>query len=67
MKQLKKWAAVLLAFMLVLTLMPANSIAAKPTTKLILTGVEDGATVNAYKLTEADFDATVNSKVIKML
>ena len=65
MKQLKKWAAVLLAFMLVLTLMPANSIAAKPTTKLILTGVEDGATVNAYKLTEADFDANGEFKGYK--
>ncbi len=55
MKQLKKWAAVLLAFMLVVTLMPANSIAAEPTSKIIVQGVEDGATVNAYKLTEATF------------
>lgn len=57
MKQLKKWAAVLLAFMLVLTLMPANSIADEPTSKLIVQGVEDGATVNAYKLTKATFFA----------
>ena len=67
MKQLKKWAAVLLAFMLVVTLMPANSIAAKPTTKLIVTGVEDGATVNAYKLTEADFNADGEFKGYKNL
>ncbi len=67
MKQLKKWAAVLLAFMLVVTLMPANSFAAKPTTKLIVTGVEDGATVNAYKLTEADFTADGGFKGYKNL
>lgn len=67
MKQLKKWAAVLLALLLVVTLMPTNSIAAKPTTKLIVTGVEDGATVNAYKLTEADFTADGGFKGYKNL
>lgn len=55
MKQLKKWAAVLLAFLLVVTLVPANSIAAEQTTKLIVKGVEDDAVVTAYKLTKATF------------
>ena len=55
MKQLKKWAAVLLAFLLVVTLVPANSFAAEQTTKLIVKGVEDDAVVIAYKLTKATF------------
>lgn len=67
MKQLKKMAAVLLAFMLVLTLMPANSIADEPTSKLIVQGVEDGAVVSAYKLTEADFTADGGFKGYKNL
>lgn len=67
MKNLKKWTAVLLALLLVVTLVPANVFAAKPTTKLIVTGVEDGATVNAYKLTEADFTADGGFKGYKNL
>ena len=67
MKNLKKWTAVLLALLLVVTLVPANVFAEKPTSKLIVTGVEDGAIVNAYKLTEADFTAEGGFKGYKNL
>ena len=67
MKQLKKWAAVLLAFLLVVTLVPTNSFAAEKTTKLIVKGVEDGAVVSAYQLTEADFTADGGFKGYKNL
>lgn len=64
MKQLKKWAAVLLALLLVVTLVPGNTFAAdpNPTGTILLKGVEKGATVNAYRLTKPFF---VNEKFNK--
>lgn len=62
MKQLKKWAAVLLAFLLVVTLVPSSALAdpgtttwTEPTGKIIVKGVEKDAKVNAYRLTEAKY------------
>lgn len=62
MKQLKKWAALLLAFVMVMTLVPLHSKAefVQPTGKMIVKGVEEGATVKAYRLTKAVFDADGN-------
>lgn len=62
MKQLKKWAALLLAFVMVMTLVPLHSKAefVQPTGKMVVKGVEEGATVKAYRLTKAVFDADGN-------
>lgn len=59
MKQLRKWAALLLAFVMVMTLVPIHSKAdfVQPTGTMIIKGVEEGATVKAYRLTKAKFDA----------
>ena len=63
MKQLKKWTALLLALMLMITLVPGSAKAefAEPTTGTItVKGVEEGATVKAYRLTKANFDTNGN-------
>lgn len=63
MKQLKKWTALLLALMLMITLVPWSAKAefAEPTTGTItVKGVEKDATVKAYRLTKAVFDANGN-------
>lgn len=62
MKQLKKWTALLLALMLMITLVPWNAKAefTQPTGTIKVMGVEDGATVKAYRLTKAVFDASGN-------
>lgn len=58
MKQLKKWAALLLAFALMITLIPwtANAEFTEPTGSIVIKGVEEGATVKAYRLTKAVFE-----------
>lgn len=63
MKQLRKWTAMVLALMLMITMVPWTAKAAPvegpiPTSHLIVKGVEKGATVTAYKLTEAEFEKT---------
>lgn len=62
MKQLKKWTALLLALMLMITMVPWTAKAAftEPTGTITVKGVEEGATVKAYRLTEAKFDANGN-------
>ena len=62
MKQLKKWAAMVLALMLMLTMVPwtAKADFTQPTGTITVKGVEDGATVKAYRLTKAVFDANGN-------
>lgn len=59
MKKLRKWTAMVLALMLMLTMVPWTTKAepAPPdrTSSLIVKGVEKGATVTAYKLTEAEY------------
>lgn len=62
MKQLKKWTALLLALMLMITLVPwtAKADFTEPTGTITVKGVEEGATVKAYRLTKANFDANGN-------
>ena len=62
MKQLKKWTALLLALMLMITLVPwtAKAEFTQPKGIIKVMGVEDGATVKAYRLTKAVFDASGN-------
>lgn len=62
MKQLKKWTALLLAFMLMITMVPwtAKAEFTQPTGTITVKGVEAEATVTAYRLTEAKFDANGN-------
>lgn len=62
MKQLKKWTALLLALMLMITLVPwtAKADFTEPTGTIKVMGVEEGATVKAYRLTKATFDAKGN-------
>lgn len=62
MKQLKKWTALLLALMLMITLVPwtAKADFTEPTGTITVKGVEADATVKAYRLTEAKFDANGN-------
>lgn len=62
MKQLKKWTALLLALMLMITLVPwtAKAEFTQPTGTITVKGVEDGATVKAYRLTKAVFDTNGN-------
>ena len=62
MKHLKKWTALLLALMLMITLVPwtAKAEFTQPTGTIKVMGVEDGATVKAYRLTKAVFDANGN-------
>ena len=62
MKQLKKWTALLLALMLMITLVPwtAKADFTEPTGTIKVMGVEEGATVKAYRLTKAKFDANGN-------
>ncbi len=62
MKQLKKWTALLLALMLMITLVPWTAKAEfnQPTGTITVKGVEKGATVKAYRLTKANFDTNGN-------
>lgn len=62
MKQLKKWTALLLALMLMITMVPwtAKAEFTEPTGTITVKGVEEGAIVKAYRLTEAKFDANGN-------
>ncbi len=61
MKHLKKWTALLLALALMITLIPWTAKAfTEPTGTITVKGVEKGATVKAYRLTEAKFDANGN-------
>lgn len=62
MKQLRKWTAMVLALMLMLTMVPWSAKAdfTQPTGTIKVMGVEDEATVKAYRLTKAVFDADGN-------
>lgn len=62
MKQLKKWTAMVLALMLMITMVPwtAKADFTEPTGTIKVMGVEEGATVKAYRLTKATFDANGN-------
>lgn len=69
MKQLKKWTAMVLALMLMLTMVPWTTKAepAPPdrTSSLIVKGVEKDATVTAYKLTEAEYEKSAPFRFIQ--
>lgn len=65
MKQLRKWTAMVLALMLMITMVPWTTKAEPappiiPTSNLIVKGVEKDATVTAYKLTEAEYEKTTH-------
>lgn len=69
MKQLKKWTAMVLALMLMITMVPWTTKAepAPPdrTSSLIVKGVEKDATVTAYKLTEAEYEKSTPFQFIQ--